>query len=123
MVVLGATLVPASLLAGLLTPFYVDGAHPGKVAEAAGGLMLAYVVSVLALPLLALATGLAALLATNEARLKLAVVLAAVLTVDLAVAPFLYHVLWSQPCRPHPLPPGPTPMPAVVDATGCVPSR
>lgn len=123
MVLFGAALVPASLVAGLAALLLLDGVDAAKLPGPFRLLMLASEATVLAIPLLLLAAGLAALLATNAARLKLVAALALASAADLALAALLYHALWTPPCRSHPLPPSPTPMPTVVDATGCLPAH
>lgn len=115
LVLLGLVLVPVSLAGGYLSLFFVDGTTQSP-------LPLAYSLGLLAMPLLLLLIGLASLLATNAARLKLAQACVWALVADIVLLAGLEYAMYPS-CASHPTSASAGLYPNPIDATGCLTPR
>ena len=112
LILLGLALVPGSLLAAYVSLFFLDD-RPLPI-------IVAYDLSVLAVPLLLCLIGLASLLATDEARMKGVTILSGLLVADAVLALALIHIAEQPTCVRHPRTTSGTLYPNPVDATGCL---
>jgi hypothetical protein len=112
LILLGLVLVPGSLLVAYLSLFFLDD-RPLPI-------LVAYDLSVAAVPLLLFLIGLASLLATNAARMKAVTILSGLLVADAVLALALIHIAEQPTCARHPRTTSRALYPNPIDATGCL---